>query len=198
MTVKKKKSINLYTQFSDVRTKNLKRQKILLMVAPALIVVIVLVGIYMYLRLETSTLKSDIENLKRDLKILEIEEKRTTELQFENITLTNDLDSLKQMKELSKEIASKNSSFEVSLFKKIELSGGSKINIDGCAFADNALTLTLKTTNNQPLNISSYVKSLRQLKRADGKTYFNKITYTGYSGGTGYDYTFTVTCTFSD
>lgn len=182
----KNKSINLADSFNKKDEKALKRQKMLLFISPAICLVIVLAGIYGSILLKTNNVKSDTKALKGDLAVLELQQQKTKQFEEENRVLADDMEKLKFALEERMIFNGKNTYFEKNLFSDIKKCGNSKLKISGCTFSNGIMILTMTSSSNDPLNISEFVGKMKNLK------YFDKVTYSGYTGGE--EYTVSITC----
>lgn len=182
----KNKSINLADSFNKKDEKALKRQKMLLFISPAICLVIVLAGVYGSILLKTDNVKSDTKALKGDLAVLELQQQKTKQLEEENRVLADDMEKLKFASEERMIFNGKNTCFEKNLFSDIKKCGNSKLKISGCTFSGGIMILTMTSSSNDPLNISEFVGEMKNLK------YFDKVTYSGYTGGE--EYTVSITC----
>lgn len=184
----KNKSINLADSFNKKDEKALKRQKMMLFISPAICLVFVLAGVYGGILLKTNSVKKDIQSLKNDLAVLELQQKKTEQLEEENRILSGDVKKLEFAEKERLIFNGMNTYFEKNLFSNINKCGNSKLKISGCTYSGGTMILTMTSSSNDPLNISEFVRNLKELK------YFSDVSYTGYTGGD--EYTVNVACTF--
>ncbi len=184
----KNKSINLADSFNKKDERVLKRQKTLLFISPAVLLVIILAGVYTSILIKTNGVKNDKQTLKDDLSILNNQQQEAIEIEKNNRILFNDAEKMKLANEEKDIYNTKNNYFERELFSNIKKCGNSKIKISGCTFSGGMMSMTLTSSGNDPSNISDFVRELKKLE------YFSSVDYTGYTGGE--EYTFTVVCIF--